>query len=794
MKLKKRLAAILAFMMIQASGFGAVYAGTETRTEGDGGASNSSVSAAGAAFTDIKGHWAETVIDEAAGLKIVGGYPDGTFRPDNLIKREEFFKLLTNILTVTPDTANTVIRFTDVNENEWYAPTIKIAVASEITSGYGDGTFGIGLMISRQEAAKVAGSVIPTEVNEEKAGAETALDKGLIADWAYEYVDLMFKKGYMKGDTEGNFRPTMALTRAEAATILLNVKKSEPIIAAKADSLVDSDCLAVHSVEEGAFTAGNGTQAEPYEIHTETQLNHMRMHVTEGAFYILKKNIAITRDYAVAVPDDPDDANWSEGNFEPIGSEEQPFEGNLDGNGYTISGLNIAGTEGRGDEKRAANYAGLFGYLAEDSEVTDLIIDASTISGYKYTGAVAGYNEGSVEDCQLGRKGIVSGNTDTGGLVGFSSQPLSSLRNMGSVKGSGMNTGGVVGNISAPGTALRYCQNEGSVTGSERTGGIAGSFTSSLDSESVIKECYNKGSVQGGSYQAGGIAGYAGAGYYSAVIEDCSNSGEVTGAGTNGGIVGLLDKGKSSIVQCKNTGTVEGSSAGGIVGNNRGKIIDCYNAGTVIGDADGGGIAAYQNEGEGEISKCYNEGSVISNSYAGGIIGENGAAVSYSYNSGKVRGSGISGGIAGKNEGSIKYVYGAGVVTGEKNSGSLIGRNIGTLVTAFWLSTANGLAIGLEDVSSSQTAVVKVNHEELSGQKKIKTQDGYEMLINLLNEKQKNWKYLYKIIEPAPGNTEVVTDGGNIVPPLELPSTDNTGNTIDPSDLNSKYLYPVLID
>jgi len=789
MKFKRRLSAIIIFAMILTSGLSIGYAETDTQTSEEGTAAET-----GAALTDIAGHWAEDTIKEAAELKIVGGYPDGTFRPDNLIKREEFYKLLTNILTVTPDTSGTKIQFTDVVENEWYVPTIKIAVASKITSGYGDGTFGIGLMISRQEAAKVAGSVIPSDVNKSAKGAESALDKGSIADWALDYVDLMFKKGYMKGDTEGNFRPTMALTRAEAATILLNVKKNEPIIAADANQLADSSCLAAHLGEEGVFTAGNGSQAEPYKIYTEAQLNHMRMHATEGAFYILEKNIAITEDYASDVPKDPDDSNWSEGNFEPIGSKTIPFKGSLDGNGFTVSGLNIIGTQGRGDEKRAADYAGLFGYLAKGSAITDLIVDASTISGNKYTGAVAGYNEGSVKDCQLKSKGIIKGQSYTGGLVGYSNSSLSSLRNLGKVTGEKTDTGGIVGYISAPGKALLYCQNEGSVTGNEKTGGIAGSFTSALNSESVVKECYNKGTVEGGTYQAGGIAGYAGAGYYSATIESCANSGEVTGSGTSGGIAGLLDKGKSFITQCKNTGTVEGSSAGGIVGNNRGTVSYCYNSETVTADVDGGGIAAYQTDGDGEIVKCYNEGSVIADSYAGGIIGENGSTVSYSYNSGKVRGSGINGGIAGKNESTIKYVYGSGIVTGENSSGSLVGRNRGTLNNAFWLNTSNGLAIGLDDNSSNKQIVTRVTHEELSGQQKIKTQDGYEMLINILNEKEKNWEYLYKILVPAPGNTTVVSDGGSIVAPLEMPSTDSTGNTIDPSDLNSKYLYPAFIN
>lgn len=758
--------------------------GTETGAETNGTAE----------FTDIGGHWAEAIIKEAAKLGIAGGYPDKTYKPDNLIKREEFYKLLTNILTVIPDTSNTKIPFTDVDEIEWYVPTIKIAVASNITSGYGDGTFGIGLMISRQEAAKVAGSVIPAADRKNAKSVDDALDRDVIADWAYDYVDLMYKKGYMEGDTEGNFRPTMALTRAEAATILLNVKKNEPVIGANADELADSDCLTAHGGQGGVFTAGKGTKAEPYEIHTESQLNHIRMHATEGAFYILKKNVAITEDYAVNTPKDPDDPDWSAGNFEPIGSKSKPFKGTLDGNGFIVSGLNIMGTAGRGDGKRPAGYAGLFGYLAKGSVIRDLTIDASTIEGNQYVGAFAGYNEGRIEDSLLGRKGIVSGQTDTGGFAGYSSNILTSLTNRGKVTGGVTNTGGIAGSISAPDTALLDCRNEGTVTGAQRTGGVTGVFTSPLNSESIISECYNDGTVTSEGSLAGGIAGYVIAGYYSASIENCANSEQVAGSGVNGGIAGSLDNEKSGITQCRNTGSVEGGNAGGITGNNGGKISHCYNSGTVTAEVGGGGIAAFQKDSDGEISKCYNEGNVTAKNNSGGIVGENGAAVFYCYNSGKVRGSGNSGGIAAKNTGTVRSVYNSGVVTGEKNSGSLVARNGGTLDTAFWLNTADTTAVGLEDDGSSKKTVMGVTHEELSGQKKIKPFDRYEMLIDLLNAKAENWKYLYRILIPAPGNTTVISDGGGVVAPLEVPNTDSTGNTVDPADLNSKYLYPAIIN
>ena len=788
-KVKRGLIVMLALTMALSFGWNGVYAAAENGIYATAGNE-----AAASEFTDIAGHWAEDIIKEASDLKIVGGYPDGTYRPDNLIKREEFFKLLTNILTVVPDTTGTVVKFKDVQQDEWYAPTIKIAVAAGITSGYDDGTFGIGLMISRQEAAKVAGSVITNDVSDDATGAESVHDKLAIANWAYEYVDLMFKKGYMKGDDEGNFRPTMALTRAEAATILLNIKKNEKIIAANADVVADSDCIKQHAGMEGMFTAGKGTESEPYEISTESQLNHMRMHTTEGAFYILKKNIAITEDYVTASPSDWKKADWSKGNFQPIGSKDVPFEGSLDGNGFTVSGLNIMGTEGRGDDQRDANYAGLFGCLAKGSVVKDLTVDASNITGYQYTGAVAGYNDGEIENCQLGSKGIINGRSYTGGLVGYSSQPLSKLKNKGTITGTESETGGIAGRIDAAGTAMVDCRNEGFVNGKDKTGGIAGAFYSSADEDSVIKGCINKGTVEGESYQAGGIAGYVEPGYYSATIESCSNSGEVTGSGVNGGIVGWLGKGKSSILKSSSSGTVEGSGAGGIVGKSEGTVSFCYNSGTVIADVCGGGIVAYQLEDGVKVTQCYNEGNVLSNSYAGGIAGENEARIEYSYNSGKVRGPGIGGGVAGKNTGTVRYVYGAGTVTNESNSGSLIGRNSGSLRNSFWLNTSSAQGVALEDGNSGQQSVVKVTHEELSGQKKIKTLDGYVMLIDLLNEKEEIWEYLYKVAVPASDNTSVISDGGNIVSPIQVPSTDSSGNVIADEDLNSKFLYPAIIN
>lgn len=41
---------------------------------------------------DITGHWAERSIRQLVDASIIGGFPDGSFRPDSYMTREEFIK------------------------------------------------------------------------------------------------------------------------------------------------------------------------------------------------------------------------------------------------------------------------------------------------------------------------------------------------------------------------------------------------------------------------------------------------------------------------------------------------------------------------------------------------------------------------------------------------------------------------------------------------------------------------------------------------------------------------------
>ena len=77
------------------------------------------------------------------------------------------------------------------------------------------------------------------------------------------------------------------------------------------------------------------------------------------------------------------------------------FQGTFDGNGKTISNLNVsvweAGTDG------GKNYAsGLFGFIdAASATIKNLTIDNATVVGHHWTGVVAGYLTGTIENCTV---------------------------------------------------------------------------------------------------------------------------------------------------------------------------------------------------------------------------------------------------------------------------------------------------------------------------------------------------------------------------------------------------------
>lgn len=107
-------------------------------------------------FTDVpaKNTFSDE-IDLLKTLDIISGYSDGTFRPDRYINRAEFTKIVLTTIFSEDDLLPAESCFSDVNKDAWYAKYVCTAKTADIIGGYTDGTFKPNQTITLAEALKI---------------------------------------------------------------------------------------------------------------------------------------------------------------------------------------------------------------------------------------------------------------------------------------------------------------------------------------------------------------------------------------------------------------------------------------------------------------------------------------------------------------------------------------------------------------------------------------------------------------------------------------------------------------
>ena len=170
-----------------------------------------------AAFTDTAGHWAETAITKwSEEYSIIGGYDDGSFRPDNSITRGAFAGILDRFLKF--QAASPAGTFSDLDGNYWEDAILKLH-ASGVYLG-NNGAALAGDTITRQQAVTMIGRAF--DITGETTTVHY-LDAEQVSSYALPYLAEMSARGYITDSADGYFRPTEAITRAEIVTILDNM-------------------------------------------------------------------------------------------------------------------------------------------------------------------------------------------------------------------------------------------------------------------------------------------------------------------------------------------------------------------------------------------------------------------------------------------------------------------------------------------------------------------------------------------------------------------------------------------
>lgn len=168
---------------------------------------------------DILGHWAEDNIRDFMEKGYVGGYSDGSFKPNNNITRAEFVKILNKVLGLTKSSGKV---FSDT-KTHWAKHDIDIAVTNGVCNGKTTTEFKPNDAITREEAAVM--------ISNYKKIADNNFDKinkykdaSKVASWAKPGVEGIIEKGYMSGYSDNTYRPKNKITRAEAVATLSRIK------------------------------------------------------------------------------------------------------------------------------------------------------------------------------------------------------------------------------------------------------------------------------------------------------------------------------------------------------------------------------------------------------------------------------------------------------------------------------------------------------------------------------------------------------------------------------------------
>ena len=277
-----------------------------------------------------------------------------------------------------------------------------------------------------------------------------------------------------------------------------------------------------------------------YVIYNQADLEAVANEM--DASYIVANDIALT------------------GNWKPLGwtdSEDVPFTGTLDGNGYTISGL--------GMDYENGTYVGLF--AINNGTIKDLSVVIDDIGGNQYVGAIAGTNGGTISNVTVTQNSAFSTGS---GVTGYSA-PGSSDSNY-------SYAGGIAGFNKAD-AVIEHCFVNVCVNGYYFIGGITGA------NNGTIRECAFTGGANHVVSNTNGI-GYVGgiAGGTHGTVTDCYvyNAGLIKGQDYVGGAFGKIysDGEIGNIwvdpVQAGVSASKNASYAGRFVGQNQGNVSASY--------------------------------------------------------------------------------------------------------------------------------------------------------------------------------------------------------------------------
>lgn len=345
--------------------------------------------------------------------------------------------------------------------------------------------------------------------------------------------------------TDGKITADISNGGFESGDITIEMKLAE----AGSGSNVVSSIKTIAVISKRMNEGGDGSATDPYLITNGEQLAAM-MTNAPSSYIELMNDIQL------------------EGVWTPVAE----FTGDLNGKGFTVSGLTISA------EVANSGFVKTNKGVIHDIKFTNVNVKTS-----KSFGTIAGTNQGTIRDVEV--MGTIN-STNTGDLLGgiagenIAQGVVENCYVNLKIEASGGMTGGIVGRNKGTGSGVKVisCTSEGSitVTGSRtRIAGIVGRG----EGPDLIKSCLSSMTIIATTSGANGVGGIFGANNSNDMkIEECMFIGTVRSGNDVGGIAGVGVNVLNCLVEgatVNNMVAGTNGNAAGICGTNKKYATNC---------------------------------------------------------------------------------------------------------------------------------------------------------------------------------------------------------------------------
>ena len=164
-------------------------------------------------FSDVDKHWAKKEIMYLSDRNIIGGYPDGTFMPNEPITRSQAASMLIKALKI-PLTENTSIEFKDVSKKSPYYRILATVNEKGILRG-DNGYMRPGEKTSRAQMAAILRRAFDMPLDKQATFIDVTP-----SHWAYQDINGIAKQR-VAGGSNGKYMPSDSVTRAQFSAFLV---------------------------------------------------------------------------------------------------------------------------------------------------------------------------------------------------------------------------------------------------------------------------------------------------------------------------------------------------------------------------------------------------------------------------------------------------------------------------------------------------------------------------------------------------------------------------------------------